>query len=266
MLLQKALGYNVGLVPTMGALHAGHLSLIQKSKALNNITIATIFVNPTQFNNPKDLENYPQPIILDIQLLENAGCDALFLPSKTEMYTAGETWDYNLGSLANTLEGAHRPGHFTGVTQIVYKLFTVIPATTAFFGQKDFQQFLVIQQMVNHFKLPIKLECCLIIRESNGLALSSRNIHLTKPQKQKALVLVQSLNFIKQNFYNIPLNELLIKAKEMYIGLNGVNLEYLEICDKSTLTPLQNNKTNNGIALVAATLGKTRLIDNMILD
>lgn len=266
MLKQKALGKTMGLVPTMGALHAGHLSLIQKSKALNQLTIATIFVNPTQFNNPNDLEKYPQPIILDTQMLESAGCDVLFLPSKSEMYNANEVWDYNLGDLASSLEGAHRPGHFKGVTQIVYKLFKAIPATSAFFGQKDFQQFLVIKQLVNHFNIPIKLECCPIIRESTGLALSSRNIQLSKLEKQKALVISQSLNYIQQNFCKMPLNNLLSNAKEMFNGLNGVNLEYLEICDKSTLQPLQSNMTPNAIALIAAFVGKTRLIDNMMLD
>ncbi len=266
VLTQKALGKSMGLVPTMGALHAGHLSLLQKSKAINHLTIATIFVNPTQFNNPKDLENYPQPIILDIQMLKSVGCDVLFLPSKTEMYTAGEIWDYNLGSLANTLEGAYRQGHFKGVTQIVYKLFTVIPATMAFFGQKDFQQFLVVQQMVNFFSIPIKLECCTIIREGNGLAMSSRNIHLSNSQKKKALILIECLFYIKQNFATTQITPLLTNAKQMFIGLTDVKLEYLEICDKNTLQPLQGNNTQNAIALVAAFVGNTRLIDNMILD
>ncbi len=266
MLKQKALGKSIGLVPTMGALHAGHLSLIQKSNTLNNITIATIFVNPTQFNNLNDLEKYPQPLILDTKMLENAGCDVLFLPSKTEMYSANEIWGYNLGHIANTLEGVHRPGHFKGVTQIVYKLFTTIPATTAFFGQKDFQQFLVIQQLVSHFKLPIKLECCPIIRESNGLAMSSRNIHLLNSEKTQALVLVECLNYIRQNFATTQINLLLTNAKQMFIGLNNVKLEYLEICDKNTLQPLQNSNTQNAVALIAAFVGNTRLIDNMILD
>lgn len=266
VLNQKKAGKSVGLIPTMGALHAGHLSLIQKSKAENNFTIATIFVNPTQFNNTNDLIKYPQPIALDIKMLENAGCDVLFLPSTTEMYSTDESWDYNIGELANMLEGAYRPGHFKGVTQIVYKLFNAIPATTAYFGQKDFQQFLVIQQLVSYFKIPVKLECCPIVREYNGLALSSRNVHLNAVEKVNALVLVQSLNFIKQNFYNLPLNVLINNAKKMFIGLNGVSLEYLEICDKCTLHPLQSTKPNIGIALVAAMFGNTRLIDSMILD
>lgn len=266
MLNQTAVGKTVGLVPTMGALHAGHLSLIKKSKAVNQITIATIFINPTQFNNPNDLEKYPQPLVFDTQLLQNAGCDALFLPSKTEMYGANETWDYNLGSIANNLDGAHRPGHFKGVTQIVYKLFMAIPATMAFFGQKDYQQFMVIQQLVADFNIPIKLKCCPIIRENSGLALSSRNIHLSNIEKQNALVLYGSLKFIKENFKIMPLAQLINAAKAHFGGLNTVKLEYLEIYDKSTLNPLLNNNSQNAIALIAAFVGNTRLIDNMMLD
>lgn len=266
MLKHKALNKTVGLVPTMGALHAGHLSLIQKSKQISDVTIATIFVNPTQFNNPCDLDKYPQPIILDTQLLENAGCNALFLPSKIEMYDDNEIWDYNLGDTANNLEGAHRPGHFKGVTQIVYKLFKAIPATTAFFGQKDYQQFLVIQQLVNHFNIPIKLQCCPIVRENTGLALSSRNIHLSVDEKQSALVLYKTLNYIKQNFKTVPNSQLLNTAKEMFNNLNNVKLAYISICDKNTLQPTLDIKSNNTIALVAAFVGNIRLIDNMMLD
>lgn len=266
ILRQKTESKTVGLVPTMGALHAGHLSLIQKSKQICDITIATIFVNPTQFNNPNDLEKYPQPISLDVKLLQNAGCDALFIPSIAEMYQANETWDYKLPSTANSLEGAHRPGHFKGVTQIVYKLFKTIPATNAFFGQKDYQQFIIIQQLVNDFDIPIKLECCPIIRENTGLALSSRNVHLSVNEKHNALVLYNCLNFVKQNFKILPLAQLINNAEDMFKDLHNVKLEHVTICDKYTLQPVLPNYQKNAIAFVAAYIGNTRLIDNMILD
>lgn len=256
----------IGLVPTMGALHAGHLSLIKKSKNDNDITIATIFVNPTQFNKPSDLLKYPRPTQADVAILENVGCDILFLPAETEMYSPTETWHYNVGAIANELEGAHRPGHFKGVTQIVYKLFSLIPADRAYFGQKDFQQFLVIKQLVAYFKLGVELLCCPIIRETDGLALSSRNIHLSETQRKKALLLSATLNNIKNNYTTLPLADLLQKAKTAFKGISDVKLDYIEIRDKDTLAPIVQYKTPNAVALIAAEVGDTRLIDNMMLD
>lgn len=256
----------IGLVPTMGALHAGHLSLIQKSKLENDFTIVSIFVNPTQFNKPSDLQKYPRPTQSDILLLENVQCDILFLPSENEMYSPVETWDYTVGKVADCLEGVHRPGHFKGVTQIVYKLFNVIPADRAYFGQKDFQQFLVIKNLVTHLKLPITLVCCSIIRESDGLALSSRNIHLSENQRKKATLLSQTLNFIKTNYATMPMNELMQSAKARFIGVDDVQLDYIEVTDKNTLQPIKVEIGKNAIALIAAVVGNIRLIDNMLLD
>ncbi|TAF43415.1 MAG: pantoate--beta-alanine ligase [Sphingobacteriales bacterium] len=255
---------SIGLVPTMGALHAGHLSLIKKSKFENDVTIVSIFVNPTQFNDASDLQKYPRPIQTDMALLKNAGCDILFLPSENEMYSPSEKWDYEVGAIANDLEGVYRPGHFMGVTQIVYKLFTIIPAQKAYFGQKDYQQFLVIKHLVAHFNIPMVLVCCPIVREADGLALSSRNIHLSEPQRKKALLLHKTLSFIKNNYSKLPIDKLLQKVRTDFETEDDVQLEYIAFRDKYTLKPIVT--INKAIVLIAAQVGNTRLIDNIMLD
>jgi pantoate--beta-alanine ligase len=266
VLSQKALNKSIGLVPTMGALHAGHLSLLEESKKLNAITIATVFVNPTQFNNATDLLKYPRTLESDILKLQNAGCDALFLPDENEMYGENETWDYNIGGIDDDLEGAHRPGHFKGVSQIVYKLFNCIPADRAFFGQKDFQQFMVIKKLVSDFNIPIQLYCCPIVREKDGLALSSRNIHLSEEERKNALVLFKAMRFIQENLKNGNLKSLIDDAASLINETKGVELAYLEVRDRDTLSSITSNLNKNAIVLVAAIVGNTRLIDNMMLD
>ena len=179
----------ITLVPTMGALHEGHLSLINFAKPSTDVTICSIFVNPTQFNDPKDLEKYPRPIENDIALLESVGCDILFLPSVEEMYPENDPqWQIDLGDLDRIWEGEHRPGHFQGVTQIVYKLFDLVKPNQACFGQKDFQQVMVIQRMLEIKNLDIKLLICPIVRNEKGLALSSRNARLTEAGKELSLI------------------------------------------------------------------------------
>ena len=167
----KTAGKKVGFVATMGALHDGHLALIARSRADNDVTVCSIFVNPTQFNDPKDLEHYPRPIEADIEKLKTAHCDILFLPSVDEMYAKDETWHMELGSIENVLEGAFRPGHYQGVTQIVKKLFDIIRPDRAYFGQKDFQQVLVIKKMIKEFDLPVELVRCPTLRDPDGLKL-----------------------------------------------------------------------------------------------
>lgn len=252
----------IGLVPTMGALHEGHLSLIAASKEKCDLTIASIFVNPTQFNKTDDLLKYPKPIERDKQLLEKANCDVLFNPEVGEMYRDNECWDYKVGNLNTILEGKFRPGHYEGVTQIVYKLFTLVKPDFAFFGQKDYQQFLVISELAEHFKLPIQLQACSIIREKDGLAMSSRNIRLNELERKKSLQLYQSLSFVKANYGKLPNVELLNQAKAFYND-DLLDLEYLEIVDQHTLLPINDQK--NAIVLVACSVGSTRLIDNMML-
>lgn len=252
----------IGLVPTMGALHDGHLSLVASSKKKCDITMATIFVNPTQFNNSTDLLKYPKPIESDTQMLISAGCDVLFNPEIDEMYEGGERWDYKVGKINTLLEGAFRPGHYEGVTQIVYKLFKLLKPDYAFFGQKDYQQFLVISQLVERFGLPIKLQACPIVREDDGLAMSSRNIRLSEKERISSRQLYNSLIFVKENYGKLSNAAVLEKAKDFYRD-DLLKLEYLEIVNRGSLKTTDSQK--EGIVLVACNVGDTRLIDNMML-
>jgi pantoate--beta-alanine ligase len=256
----------IGLVPTMGALHQGHLSLIALAKAQTQLVVCSIFVNPTQFTNASDLEKYPRPIETDIIKLQEAGCDVLFMPETTEMYPQKEHWYLDIGEIEHRLEGKFRPGHYQGVMQIVFKLFVAVKPDLAFFGQKDFQQFRVIEKMVELKKMPVKLAMCPIIRETDGLAMSSRNIHLTAEDRQHALVLSRALNHLK----NVSVKEAsaqttLKETVEMIKAEPGVELEYLEVVNASDLSEDLSHPEKGAIALVAAKVGQTRLIDNMIL-
>jgi len=258
-------GLSTGFVATMGALHQGHLSLIQQAKKDNDWVICSIFVNPTQFNDPADLEKYPRPIAYDTQMLEQAGCDILFNPAVSEMYADNEHWHLDLGELEHLLEGKFRPGHYQGVTQVVYKLFNILKPDTAYFGQKDYQQFMVITKMVELLNLPVKLVMCPILREEDGLAMSSRNIHLTAADRLHSLVLSKTLNWVKENFDSNNIIELQNKAVEAINAEDGVSLEYFELADGDSLHPA-NQATKNVVALVAARVGKTRLIDNVLIN
>jgi pantoate--beta-alanine ligase len=262
---EKADGKKIGFVPTMGALHQGHISLIDLAHKQSDLVVCSIFVNPTQFNDPKDLDRYPRPIDQDIQLLEKAACDVLFLPEVAEMYTAAETWHLALDGLDELLEGLHRPGHYQGVTQIVKKLFDTVEPDFAFFGQKDYQQFLVIEKMVQKLGLNVRLMMCPIIRETDGLAMSSRNVHLNPEERKNALALYQTLNWMKQQFELLSIQELQEQAQKQLLESPGIVLEYLEICDGENLQALQSKDVAKIVALVAAKVGQTRLIDNMLL-
>lgn len=261
----KVKNLKIGFVPTMGALHLGHLSLIGFAKKESDFTIASIFVNPTQFNNSADLDKYPRPLANDLDLLEQVGCDAVFVPDVAEMYPKDDIkWSYQVGYLDTILEGRFRAGHYLGVTQIVYKLFNLVKPDIAFFGQKDYQQYLVIKQMIKDFNLPINIIACPIIREESGLALSSRNIRLSTTELQKSLVIYQSLMFLKKNFTSDHLEELINKVQNLYKDIDGVALEYIEVREQETLKAYQNS--GKAIALVACKVGETRLIDNMMLS
>lgn len=258
----------IALVPTMGALHNGHISLIKLAQQQADIIVCSIFVNPTQFTDPKDLEKYPRPIEHDLNMLNDAGCHIVFMPSVLEMYPdfpALEPWHIDLGPAEFLLEGEFRKGHYQGVTQIVKKLFDAVQPDIAMFGQKDFQQVLMIKNMLNHFKLPIQIVSCPIIRETDGLAMSSRNIHLSETDRRHALVLSQSLQFVKDNFDKFPLSELTEKAQAFYKNIPGVELDYFSIADGETLQPATSKNSRSLVALTAAKVGNTRLIDNMIL-
>lgn len=254
----------ITFVPTMGALHRGHLSLIERAKALGDIVVCSIFVNPTQFNDPKDLEIYPRPIQDDIKKLEAVSCDVLFNPAVAEIYAGNENWHLDIGELEGLLEGKFRPGHYQGVTQVVYKLFNIVKPDIALFGQKDYQQFLVINHMIRLLNLPVKLVMCPIAREADGLAMSSRNIHLTAADREHALILSKTLNEVKQNFDPDKIDRLKHLAEQAIAAEPGVIPAYFEIADGETLLPANKN-TKTIVALVAATVGKTRLIDNVIV-
>lgn len=258
----------VALVPTMGALHEGHLSLIQEAKKEADIVVCSIFVNPTQFNDPSDLEKYPRPLENDIKLLQKEGCDILFLPEVQEMYPdPDEKWSIDLGDLDQIWEGAHRPGHFQGVTQIVYKLFNLVLPDVACFGQKDFQQVMVVQRLIDSKQLPIQLIICPIVRNAEGLALSSRNSRLSEQAKVDALVLFRALSMIRENFNNKTLTDLQADAIALIHTQKNMKMEYLAICETRTLHEANiQEEGKDYVALVVAWIEGVRLIDNMLLS
>jgi len=272
----KLAGQKIALVPTMGALHKGHVSLIEAAKSEADIVVCSIFVNPTQFTDPKDLERYPRPLEHDMAMLSASGCNVVFMPSVKEMYPVPEHWHIDLGPAEFLLEGEFRKGHYQGVTQIVKKLFDAVGPDLAFFGQKDYQQVLMIENMVAYFKLAVKIVTCPIIREADGLAMSSRNIHLSNTDRKHAVVLSQSLEYIKGCFektdylkdhYNKDkLHVLEEAAKRMIQQTPGVELDYFVIVEGHTLMPPKDNHGLGLVALVAAKVGETRLIDNMIIS
>ena len=265
----RAQQQKIALVPTMGALHEGHMSLIKEAKKHADIIVCSIFVNPTQFNDPKDLEKYPRPIENDIQLLKEHGCDILFLPSVEEMYpNEDEQWHIDLGRLDQIWEGAQRPGHFQGVTQIVCKLFSLVNPDVACFGQKDFQQVMVIQRMIEIKNLNIELIICPIIRSEEGLALSSRNARLSEAGKQKALILSHTLQAVKNGFkQNIKFSELERLVAQMIAEEGNTELEYFAISETRTLEKAESIEADKKyVAHIVAWIEGVRLIDNMLLN
>ena len=261
----RASGKSIGFVPTMGALHAGHLSLIKLARQKADVIVCSIFVNPTQFNDKKDLENYPRPVEDDIRKLEDVNCDVLFIPGVNEMYNSSEKWNIELGNLDNILEGKIRPGHYQGVTQIVKKLFDTINPQYAFFGQKDYQQFMVISYMVKKLRVKIKLVLCPIIRESDGLAMSSRNIYLSPADRKNSLALFKALSKVKELYKTKTIPQIKNEASSFLRSAPGIELEYFEIFNANSFNAVTSKRPANLIALVAAKVGSIRIIDNMIL-
>ncbi|WP_461788950.1 pantoate--beta-alanine ligase [Pedobacter sp.] len=265
----KQSGAKIALVPTMGALHQGHLSLIAEAQKQAEIVVCSIFVNPTQFTDPKDLEKYPRPLEHDIKMLTGAGCNFVFMPSVKEMYPnypTPENWKIDLGPAEFVLEGEFRKGHYQGVTQIVYKLFDAVKPDVAFFGQKDFQQVLMIKNMVSELNLAVEIVTCPIIREADGLAMSSRNIHLNKADREHSLALSKALFFIEKNYASQPIDQLIEQAKAMINSVKGIELDYLTIANGDTLLPIEEKAGTGTVALIAAKVGETRLIDNVIIN
>lgn len=262
---------SIGFVPTMGALHEGHLSLIRQSKSKSNITVCSIFVNPTQFNDPKDFEKYPVTIENDIHFLVKEETDILFLPSVVEIYPRGIKLQlyYDLGYLETILEGAHRPGHFQGVCQVVHRLLEIVQPQFLFIGQKDYQQCMVLKRLTVLMEIPVEIIIGETLREENGLAMSSRNLRLSAGQKQQATAIHQSLLDIKSSISNVPVGQLQNETVAYLLKRGFSKVDYVAIADATTLQPINEDETWNGqtqlVALVAAFMGEVRLIDNMIL-
>src|SRR6478609_5433994 len=257
---------SIGLVPTMGALHAGHLSLIKASKDENKLTICSIFVNPTQFNNPSDLEKYPRTLNSDLQLLEQTGCDIVFAPDRIEMYQNASNLKFDFGQLDKILEGEFRPGHFSGVALVVSKLFHIVQPTIAYFGQKDFQQFKIIEKLIEELKFDIHLKRMPVFREADGLAMSSRNMRLTETERKKAIVLYESLIASKKL---LTQGKSILHAKEFvkqkWESIAGIKLDYFELADSENLNLLET-VTGKSVLLIAGFVGEVRLIDNLLLN
>jgi pantoate--beta-alanine ligase len=260
-------GLSIGLVPTMGALHQGHLSLIEASKADNDLTVASIYINPTQFNNSSDLDNYPRTKEEDLKLLEQIGCNVLFIPSNAEMYAGTQNLKFDFGTLDKILEGKFRPGHFSGVALVVSKLFNIVCPNRAYFGQKDYQQYKVISRLNDELKFFVDLRSVPIVREKTGLALSSRNQRLSQEGKKNALLLVESLNYVKTEINRGGEFKKLKKEIEVrFQGVKEMKLEYLELADKHTLELIEQViNPQDAILLIAAFVGEVRLIDNMMI-
>lgn len=263
----QANGIKIGFVPTMGALHPGHVSLIAEAKKNSGTVVSSIFVNPTQFNDTKDFEKYPNTIEQDIYLLEKAGCDVLFLPSVKEMYPEGlsTTKQYDLGYLETVLDGAYRPEHFQGVCRVVEKLLTIVHPDKLFLGQKDYQQCLVIKKLSALMEADMEIVICPTLREADGLAMSSRNLRLPDADRKKAPLIYETLQFIQQNIRPGYLNDLKERAAN-YLTAEGFKVDYIEIADASTLALMEtwDGKTPL-VALAAAFIGEVRLIDNLLL-
>lgn len=261
----RAKNVNIGFVPTMGALHQGHISLIQVSKAENDLTVCSIFVNPTQFNDPKDFEKYPITTGNDVNLLEAAGNDVLFLPTVSEMYPGGKIVSnvYPLGDLDHILEGKHRPGHYNGVCTVVEKLLRQVEPHRLYLGEKDFQQCLVINKLINLLHLNIQTVICPTQREQDGLAMSSRNVRLAETDRSRAATIFQVLGYIKQNFNTTSFPELK-KSGLSLLQEAGFETEYLELLEIDSLKILSDFIPNSKMAvLFAGKLGGVRLIDNI---
>ena len=258
-------GQRVGLVPTMGALHEGHLSLVRAARAGSDVVAGSIFVNPTQFGPNEDLGKYPRSFDRDCEMLDREGVDFVFAPSVEEMYPAGAVTWVTVEGLSEKLDGKSRPGHFRGVTTVVSKLFHIVEPDRAFFGQKDAAQVAVIQRMVRDLNLPVEIVVCPIVREADGLAMSSRNAYLSAEERKRALVLKRSLLRVRELIDAGEQNPSMLVAagRDEISKESGVRLDYFEIVDPETLEPVPDT-SRGALVAVAAYVGMTRLIDNMV--
>ncbi|MEH0155157.1 pantoate--beta-alanine ligase [Limibacter armeniacum] len=265
-------GNKIGFVPTMGTLHQGHLSLIQESTNDCDVTVCSVYVNPTQFNNAKDLETYPRQESEDLEKLKAAGCDAVFLPSNEVIYPNGMNTDhllkFDFGILERQLEGEKRPGHFNGVGIVVSKLFHIVQPDNAYFGQKDLQQYLIVRKMVQDLSFGIKVKGCPTIREADGLAMSSRNLRLSEADRKVAPLLYQVISKVKDDIQaGVSVKEALENGEASLGADSAFTLEYLAVRETSRLLPIEKVEQGSDFAvLVAAHLGGVRLIDNILVE
>ena len=260
----KRNGKRIGLVPTMGALHKGHLSLVERCVRENDICVVSVFVNPTQFNDKHDLETYPRTLEADCALLESAGYDFVFAPSVEEMYPEPDTRTFDFGTVMQVMEGAKRPGHFNGVAQVVSKLFYIVEPDNAYFGEKDFQQIAVIRAMVKQLQIPVQINACPIVREADGLALSSRNTRLTPALRQKAPLIARTLQESKALAATKSVREVIDYVVNTLNADPDLEVEYYEIVDGDSLVSIQDWKdTSYAVGCVTVYCGEVRLIDNI---
>lgn len=263
---QKEKGKTIGFVPTMGALHDGHLALMKRAKQENDILVVSIFVNPIQFNNKSDLDNYPRVLDKDIKLLEEIDTDILFAPTTREMYPEEVKKEYDFGALGNVMEGANRPGHFNGVAIVVSKLFNITIPHRAYFGEKDFQQLAIINKLVKIENIDIEIIACEIVREDDGLAMSSRNARLTISQREAA----PFIHKVLQNAVKYAGKKSVIELKKwvetQFMDKDEFRLEYFEISDSVDLQPITDwNEAQTAMGFIVVNMGKIRLIDNIRL-
>lgn len=263
----KEMGKKIGFAPTMGALHLGHISLYETAKKENDEIISSIFVNPTQFNNPDDFEKYPQTLENDLKLLEKAGVDAVYVPKAIDIYPEGlKSKHYDFDGLDNEMEGKYRPGHFHGVGTVVEELLRQVQPHNAYFGEKDYQQLAIIKKMVEKTKLPVKIHGVLTLRENSGLAMSSRNLRLTEKQRKEATIIYETLLKVKEWFKILSVKEIKERVEKIFQDSN-FELEYFIIADEKTLKETDFfYKDKSYRAFIVAYAGDVRLIDNMHLD
>ncbi len=261
---ERSQAKTIGFVPTMGALHPGHLELMKQAKKENDILVASIFVNPIQFNNPEDLKKYPRTFETDRQMLEDIGCDFLFYPSAEEIYPEPDNTYYDFGALAQCMEGEKRPGHFNGVAIVVRKLFDIVEPDKAYFGEKDFQQLAIIQALVRKLNMPVQVIPCPIVREVDGLAMSSRNMRLSKEARQEAPFIYETLKRAITLFPTYSPEALKHWVAGQFENKETFTVDYIEIADTTELQAVHNWEDASGISLfVAVFLEEVRLIDNI---
>ncbi len=267
VLAAREAGQTVGLVPTMGALHEGHLSLVDASRAECDLTTVTVFVNPTQFGPNEDFARYPRDLEGDLARLAQRGCGLVFAPEVDQMYPPGHATTVDVGPVSEPWEGALRPGHFDGVATVVLKLFQIVPADRAYFGHKDYQQTIVVHQMVRDLNVPIEIRVCPTVREPDGLAMSSRNAYLSPDERRRALVLSRSLRLAEQLAIGGERDAATIRRKmqEEIDRVGGVDVQYIALVAEGTVTPV-DEITGPTVVALAAQVGQTRLIDNTTID